>query len=196
VSKDTSWDHALSVAADAEGLTGHAGAVLLRKLADQVGLTAAPGPARAGKSPLSGRGVVPVSLTVAIALGATSMNDITLFHPLGAWCANTRESLAMLMRRGNAGSNTVKDHIEVLDAAIAQVPARHRDRLLVRIDGAGATRELVTHLLKLNTRCRTVLFTCGWTITPAPVILSFRVSRVCDLLRPVVDSVAGRTLAA
>jgi len=28
------------------------------------------------------------------------------------------------------------------------------------------------------------------------VILSFRVSRVCDLLRPVVDSVADRTLAA
>jgi hypothetical protein len=33
-------------------------------------------------------------------------------------------------------------------------------------------------------------------ITAASVILSFRVSRVCDLLRPVVDSVADRTLAA
>jgi hypothetical protein len=26
------------------------------------------------------------------------------FHPLGAWCANTTESLAMLLRPGNAGS--------------------------------------------------------------------------------------------
>ena len=26
------------------------------------------------------------------------------FHPLGAWCANTREPLAMLLRPGNAGS--------------------------------------------------------------------------------------------
>ncbi|WP_233606310.1 transposase [Micromonospora sp. Llam0] len=31
-------------------------------------------------------------------------------HPLGAWCANTAESLAMLLRPGNAGSNTVSDH--------------------------------------------------------------------------------------
>ena len=26
------------------------------------------------------------------------------FHPLGVWCANTTESLAMLLRPGNAGS--------------------------------------------------------------------------------------------
>src|SRR5262249_6066143 len=31
------------------------------------------------------------------------------FHPLGGWCANTAESLAMLLRPGNAGSNTVAD---------------------------------------------------------------------------------------
>src|SRR5262249_17730028 len=30
-------------------------------------------------------------------------------HPLGAWCANTRECLAMLLRPGNAGSNTFTD---------------------------------------------------------------------------------------
>jgi hypothetical protein len=54
--------------------------VLLRKLADQVGLTAGRGPAlvRAGKFPLVDRGVTLVSMAVAIALGATSMNDITL----------------------------------------------------------------------------------------------------------------------
>ena len=28
-------------------------------------------------------------------------------HPLGGWCANTGECLAMLLRPGNAGSNTV-----------------------------------------------------------------------------------------
>jgi Transposase DDE domain group 1 len=28
------------------------------------------------------------------------------FHPLGAWCRNTRECLAMKLRPGNAGSNT------------------------------------------------------------------------------------------
>src|SRR6266700_6605477 len=34
VMQDTGWDHALKVTAEGEGLVGHAGAVLLRKLAD------------------------------------------------------------------------------------------------------------------------------------------------------------------
>jgi hypothetical protein len=54
MAKNTRWDRNLSVAPDAEGLIGHAGAVLLRKLADQCGLTSALGAAlgRKGKSPL------------------------------------------------------------------------------------------------------------------------------------------------
>ena len=46
-------------------------------------------------------------------------------------------------------------------------PARWRSKLLIRIDGAGASHDLVTHLLSLSTRRRTVLFTCGWMITDA-----------------------------
>ncbi len=262
--QDTGWDHALKVTGDGEGLVGHAGAVLLRKLADRAGLTGALGPAltRAGKSPLIDRGIALVSMAVAITLGATSMTDIALlahhapvlgagpsdttvrrtleladprtldkiarvrarvrahvwpliaarpagfpwlaiagkllagwlvidldatlitarsdkegaaptfkmgygFHPLGAWCANTAESLAMLLRPGNAGSNTFADHAAVLTAAIRQIPARMRSRLLVRVDGAGASHELITHLLSLATSRRRVLFTCGWAITGA-----------------------------
>jgi hypothetical protein len=261
---DTRWDHALKVTGHGEGLVGQAGAMLLRKLADQVGLTAALGSAlaRAGKFPLVDRGIALVSMAVAIVLGATSMSDITLlahhaavlgaepsdttirrtleladprtldrigrvrarvrahvwsliaatpagfpwlcvagkllagwlvvdldgtlitahsdkegaaptfkkgygFHPLGAWLANTTESLAMLLRPGNAGSNTFADHLSVLTAAIRQIPSRMRRRLLVRVDGAGASHELITHLLSLSSRCRTVLFTCGWMITEA-----------------------------
>jgi len=86
----------------------------------------------------------------------------------GAWLANTAESLAMLLRPGNAGSNTFADHAAVLTAAIRQIPSRMRSRLLVRADGAGASHELITHLLSLTTgRRRTVLFTCGWMITEA-----------------------------
>ena len=59
---DTQWDHGLKVTGEGEGLAGHAGAVLLRKLADQAGLTAA----RAGKFPLIDRGVALVSMAVAI----------------------------------------------------------------------------------------------------------------------------------
>jgi Transposase DDE domain group 1 len=89
------------------------------------------------------------------------------FHPLGAWLANTRECLAMLLRPGNAGSNTFTDHKEVLAAAIRQVPARFRRKILIRVDGAGASRELLAHLLSLSSARRAVLFTCGWMITGA-----------------------------
>src|SRR5260370_9024676 len=77
---DTRWDQGLRVTGEGQGLVGHAGAVLLRKLADQAGLTAALGSAltRAGKFPLVDRGVALVSMAVAITLGPTSMNDITL----------------------------------------------------------------------------------------------------------------------
>ena len=71
-------------------------------------------------------------------------------HPLTAWCDNTRESLAAKLRPGSAGSNTTADHIEVLTAAIAQIPARHRRDLLITCDGAGATKDLLRHVTGLN----------------------------------------------
>ena len=45
--KDTPWDHGLRISADDGGLVGHAGAVLLRKLADRAGLTGTLGAALA-----------------------------------------------------------------------------------------------------------------------------------------------------
>lgn len=67
-------------------------------------------------------------------------------HPLGAWCDNTLESLALKLRAGSAGSNTVADHIHVFDEAIAQIPARHRRDLLITLDGAGASHGLIDHI--------------------------------------------------
>ncbi|MFG3002286.1 IS1380 family transposase [Streptomyces sp. NPDC048340] len=248
--------------ADGKGLVGHAGVVLLRRLADRVGLTEA----LAGVFPAGGpgwrdRAVVFVQLAISIALGARSVleaeqlalhherltgpmvSDSTVhrtldlldgdrlaaiarvrakvrrvvwswltlrpggfpwltvagkrlhnwvvvdmdatiitaaskkegaaatwkktfgFHPLAAWCANTGECLAMLLRPGNAGSNTVSDHKTVLADALVQIPGASTAKLLVRVDGAGATHGLHAHLAALNTRRRTVKFTTGWTIT-------------------------------
>ena len=73
----------------------------------------------------------------------------------------------MQLRPGNAGSNTFTDHKEVLAAALRQVPARFRDKILVRVDGAGASHDLVNHLLSLTSARKTVLFTCGWMINAA-----------------------------
>ncbi|MEY8014353.1 transposase [Mycobacterium servetii] len=61
------------------------------------------------------------------------------FHPLLAWCDNTGELLAVIARAGNAGSNTAADHIAIIDAAIAAIPAKWRRKLLVTIDGAGSS---------------------------------------------------------
>src|SRR6266576_6522923 len=88
VMDDTRWDQGLTVTGEGQGLVGHAGAVLLRKLADRAGLTAALGAAlaRKGRSPLVDRGVALVSMAVAIVLGATSMSDITLLdHHARSW---------------------------------------------------------------------------------------------------------------
>src|SRR5690242_11736384 len=93
------------------------------------------------------------------------------FHPLAAWCANTRECLHMLLRPGNAGSNTFTDHKEVLAAALKQVPARLRRKVLVRVDGAGASHDLITHLLSLSTPRKKLLFTAAgpsWPPTRTP----------------------------
>lgn len=78
------------------------------------------------------------------------------FHPMFCFADNTGETLAALLRPGNAGANTVVDHLEVLDNAIGQLPAEiaagHHvgddpamvaRPVMVRADSVGATREFV-----------------------------------------------------
>jgi hypothetical protein len=76
-------------------------------------------------------------------------------HPLWAFVdhgpTGTGEPLAALLRPGNAGSNTAADHVTVIRAALRQLPtyrAGHRPgrKVLVRVDGAGATHELLDWL--------------------------------------------------
>src|SRR5215211_4507572 len=65
-------------------------------------------------------------------------------HPLQAYCDNTGgQPLAWLLRRGSAGSNTAEDHIAITDAAIAALPPAFRRRLMVTVDGAGASHDLI-----------------------------------------------------
>jgi hypothetical protein len=76
-------------------------------------------------------------------------------HPLWAFVdhgpAGTGEPLAALLRPGNAGSNTAADHITVIRAALRQLPGYrvgHRPgrKVLIRVDGAGATHDLLDWL--------------------------------------------------
>ena len=60
--------------------------------------------------------------------------------------------------------------MKVIDAALAQILARWRTDLLVTIDGAGASHEVIDHLTGLNTaaehgrRGRRVEYSIGWPV--------------------------------
>jgi Transposase DDE domain group 1 len=89
------------------------------------------------------------------------------YHPILAFCDNTGEFLAGLLRPGNAGANTAADHITVLDAAVAQIPDayRHGVPLLVRADGAGCTKAFLAHIRRLRDHAVQTEFTVGWAVT-------------------------------
>ncbi len=92
------------------------------------------------------------------------------FHPLSVWCTNVGDCLAIMLRPGNAGSFTATDHLLVLDAAIAQIPPAWRQDILITIDGAGASHEVINYLTALNTalvhggRGRRVEYSIGWPV--------------------------------
>ena len=93
------------------------------------------------------------------------------FHPIGVWCDNTHELLAINLRPGNANANHAGDHIEVLGRAIAQIPAERRRRILVRADTAGATHRLLDWLSELGSvRGRTVEYSIGFPTHKGPAI--------------------------
>lgn len=89
------------------------------------------------------------------------------YHPVLAFCDNTNDALAGMLRPGNAGSNTAADHIAVIDAALAQIPdeQRHGYPILFRFDGAGASKALLTHLRSLRNSSVDSEFSVGWAVT-------------------------------
>ena len=90
------------------------------------------------------------------------------FHPIAVWCDNTQEMLSASLRPGNAGANTVVDHIDVLSRAISQFPGTHRKHLLLRADGAGATHGLLDWVTEQGqVRGRIVEYSVGFAITAA-----------------------------
>jgi hypothetical protein len=89
------------------------------------------------------------------------------YHPILAFCDNSGEFLAALLRPGNAGANTAADHINVLDAALAQIPDTHRHGvpLLVRTDGAGCSKAFLAHIRSFRGQAVVAEFSVGWAVT-------------------------------
>jgi hypothetical protein len=88
------------------------------------------------------------------------------FHPLAAFADHGDgaggEPLAIVLRPGNAGSNTAAEHIEVARLALAQLPRKLRRRVLIRTDSGGGTHEFVHWLASPG---RHLHYSIGMTIT-------------------------------
>ena len=76
--------------------------------------------------------------------------------------AGNGEPLAIVLRPGNAGSNTAADHIEAARLALAQLPRPLRRKALVRADSGGGTHEFLTWL---TARSRRLHYSIGMTVT-------------------------------
>jgi hypothetical protein len=83
------------------------------------------------------------------------------FNPLLASCA--REVLAGVLRPGNAGANNAKDHLNVLELALEQLPESALDgEILARSDSAGASHDFAAGCRE----CR-IRFSLGYAINQA-----------------------------
>jgi len=100
------------------------------------------------------------------------------YHPLMVYLDETSEALASKLRLGSDGANTAADHIELLDAAIAQLPVvtkaddpETEANVLVRAGTAGATHSFVDAIVT-----RHFEFSIGFDITEAVRLAILEVS--------------------
>ena len=88
------------------------------------------------------------------------------FHPLAAFADHgtmaSGEALAIMLRPGNAGSNTASEHVEVARLALAQLPCRVRRRVLIRTDSGGGTHDFLAWLASPGRRLH---YSVGLAIT-------------------------------
>ena len=88
------------------------------------------------------------------------------FCPNLATCDNTDDMLAIDPRPGGATSNCAKDNIALLDLAVSRLPGRYRRRVLVRLDGAGFSHDLLEHIAAGGgVKGRQWEFSVGWSCT-------------------------------
>ncbi|AXE37794.1 hypothetical protein JS278_00602 [Acidipropionibacterium virtanenii] len=86
-------------------------------------------------------------------------------HPLCAFidhgAQGSGEAAVIMLRPGNAGSNTAADHQTVIRAALDQAGAGGRPgrKVLIRIDGAGSTHQTLAELVR-----RRVSYSVGFTL--------------------------------
>ena len=125
------------------------------------------------RAPGADGNLIPVDLDATIVLAHSEKENAAPtwkktfgFHPLAAFADHGAgaggEALAILLRAGNAGSNTAAEHIGVTRLALAQLPRKLRRRVLIRTDSGGGTHEFVKWLASPSRRLH---YSVGMTIT-------------------------------
>ena len=120
---------------------------------------------------LTGVTVVDLDATIVFAASGKDKAVATYkggagFCPNLATCDNTGDVLVIDPRPGNAAANDAQDNIAALDAAVSRLPGAFRRRLLVRLDGAGFSHELLEHIAAGGGRQgRNWEFSAGWSCT-------------------------------
>jgi Transposase DDE domain group 1 len=125
------------------------------------------------RAPGAGGGLIPVDLDATVVLAHSEKENAAPtwkktfgFHPLAAFADHGAgaggEPLAIVLRPGNAGSNTAADHIEVTRLALAQLPRTLRRRVLIRTDSGGGTHDFLAWLAAPSRRLH---YSVGMTLT-------------------------------
>jgi hypothetical protein len=125
------------------------------------------------RAPGADGSLIPVDIDATIVVAHSEKEKATPtwkktfgFHPLAAFADHGAgaggEPLAIVLRAGNAGSNTAAEHIEVTRLALTQLPRQARRRVLIRTDSGGGTHEF---LAWLSAPSRRLHYSAGMTIT-------------------------------
>jgi Transposase DDE domain group 1 len=124
-------------------------------------------------APGAGGGLVTVDLDATIVTSCSEKEQAMPtwkktygHHPLTVFAdhgpGGSGEPLAVMLRAGNAGSNTASDHIEATRLALAQLPRHLRRRVLIRTDSGGGTQGFLAWLARPGRR---LAYSVGFTIT-------------------------------
>ncbi len=124
-------------------------------------------------APGAGGGQVTVDIDATIVTACSEKENAAAtwkktwgFHPLASFADHgpdgSGEPLAIMLRPGNAGSNTAADHIEATRLSLAQLPRHLRRRVLIRTDSGGGTHGFLAWLTSPGRR---LAYSVGFTIT-------------------------------
>jgi hypothetical protein len=123
------------------------------------------------RAPGAGGGLIPVDLDATIVIAHSDKDQAAPtwkrtfgHHPMTAFIdhgpGGTGEAAALVLRPGNAGSNTAADHITAGRLALNQIPTRLHKQVLIRTDSGGGTHEFLDWVT-----ARRVKYSIGFNLT-------------------------------